>query len=71
MTTAGRTRLSPDAIRAELSQLGLREEIEPIPGYAFTQCKAPDHAVITYAETHGGAEATRFYIDRRTYILRA
>lgn len=64
-----RGRLSDDAIRDELSRLGLHEEEKPIAGYAFTFYKDLDRAMLFYQETHGGVEARRFYIAQRMFIL--
>jgi hypothetical protein len=62
---------SPEEIRTGLLAHQLTEEEKPIDGFAFTFGKHPDAAVDFYRETHGGAEATRFYIAQRTYILSA
>lgn len=64
-----RGRLSPDAIRDELTELGLREEIESIPGYGFTYRKEPHAAVAFWKGQHGDAEPTRFYLHPRMYVL--
>lgn len=69
MKNATRSKLTPDEIRDGLINLGLKEEPRPIAGYAYTHFKHPDHAMSFYAETHGGAEATRFYIAQRMFIL--
>jgi hypothetical protein len=68
-TTRARVRRSPDEMRAALIELGLREEEKPIEGYAFSYGKHPDHAMSFYKETHGGAEATRFYCGQRSFTL--
>ena len=72
MTTderGARVRRSPDEMRAALIELGLHEEEAPIEGYGFTYWKHPAHAMSFYAETHGGAEATRFYCGQRSFTL--
>lgn len=66
-----RVRLSPDELRAALTEIGLREEVKALEGYAFTHWKEPHNAVAFWQEQHGGAEPTRFYLDRRSYTLSA
>lgn len=67
---AQRVVFSADEIRAGLVQEGLREEcLWDFDGFGFGYGKPPAHAVITYRETHGGAEATRFYCGKQMYVL--
>lgn len=68
--TTTRPKLTADEIRAGLWALGLTEEEKPIDGYGFLFTARPGAAVTSYQAQHG-AQPTRFYIDRRTYILSA
>ena len=71
MKPYSRARLAPEALRAALIELGLKEEPRAVAGYAFTHYKHPDHAMSFYKDTHGGTVARRFYVTQRTYILSA
>lgn len=64
-----RVRLSPDELRAALLEIGLREEVKATEGYGFTFYKDPAAAVAFWQEQHGGAEATRFYLHPRMFVL--
>lgn len=68
-STTTRVKRTPEELRAMLTAFGLREEEMPIAGFAFTYRKEPQAAMSFYAETHSGREPTRFYLDRRSYIL--
>jgi hypothetical protein len=67
--TRTRPKLTQQDIYDGLTQLGLTEEETPIDGYGFTFHATPAYAVLSYQQQHGGKVPTRFWIDRRTFIL--
>jgi hypothetical protein len=67
--TRTRPKLTPQDIYDGLTQLGLTEEEKPIDGYGFTFYTTPAYAVLSYQQQHNDTVPTRFWIDRRTFIL--